>query len=197
MKCLATTLCSVVLALVATKTQAVTSPSFKVKQIVLAGSGCKAAVDVKAEIRDGKIVLDLPAVLARIGKGTKLSEARKNCGAIINLDYAGDQQFRVKRIKARVHSTGPEALGLVRADVRQQGDTTVVFQDHELKGEHAPAIVVMDLGGVKWSSCENRRPLVVQLASKLGKVPGDGSTAEVGVEGPVELELEWRRCRKI
>lgn len=190
------TLSLLVIAAAATPVFAVQAPAFKLKNAVAAGSGCASGTDLKATVVDGRIQFTMPTVEARTGKDVSLRDARKACGAIFTLDHGADVQYRVHSLKSRVHSSGKEAFGLVRAEVRYQGEQTAIFQDIEMKGDQPQKEALLSFGGSTWSSCDNQRPLVVQLASKLGKVPQDGSTAQVGYEGPVEVELEWRNCVK-
>lgn len=173
-----------------------------VRQLAFAGSGCP--VDsirghFPTDPREFLFIAD--SFAAEAGPGVPARDNRKNCGIILDLDFAAGWQFTVEEIGYNGHVTVDEGVSAFASSYYYfQGSSDTVrfgtfFEGPEDRDYHV-ADGVGDRDQV-WSPCGGGRSLNMNLAVRVtgasGNARGKITFGEDGLSG-THLRLKWRRC---
>jgi hypothetical protein len=182
-------------------------PWVRIRGLSWAGSGCPAgtvAENLAPDFRAFTLLFD--AYVAEIGPGLPLSQSRRNCQILVDLDFPQGWSYSVFTVDYRGFADlEPGVSGVQQSAYYFQGEFRTARLQTTLNGPRVSDYQLRDslgLGALVWSPCGAQRALninsAVRVANHSGRPHARGMMTTDSIDGTVVhiYGLQWRRCRR-
>jgi len=177
----------------------------RIRSLSWAGSGCPAGTvggNLASDFKAFTLLFD--AYVAEIGPGLPLSQSRRNCQILIDLEFPQGWSYAVFDVDYRGFvSVAPSVSGVQQSSYYFQGEFRTARLHTTLAGPRVGDYQIRDSLGLDttvWSPCGANRALIINSEVRLlnnGSDPdAQGLITTDSIDGKVThiYGLQWQRC---
>jgi hypothetical protein len=180
-------------------------PFATIRSLSWAGSGCPAgtvAENLAPDLQAFTLLFD--SYVAEIGPGLPLSQARRNCQILVDLQFPQGWSYSVFDVDYRGFANLDLGVsGIQQSNYYFQGEFLTSRLQTTLNGPRASDYQIRDslpLNALVWSPCGAQRALIinssVRVANNSGNPDARGAMSTDSIDGKVThiYGLQWQRC---
>jgi hypothetical protein len=180
-------------------------PWVRIRSLSWGGSGCPAgtvAENLAPDFRAFTLLFD--SYVAEIGPGLPLSQSRRNCQILVDLDFPQGWSYSVFNVDYRgFASLDPRVSGVQQSAYYFQGESRTARLQTTLNGPKVSDYQIRDslvLEDLVWSPCGAQRALIInsaiRVANNSSKPDARGMLTTDSIDGEVThiYGLQWRHC---
>ena len=183
--------------------------SVSVRSIQYAGTGCPIGSDsVRAQVTTDSGYLNLrflsSAINVAVGPGVPLTQSRKNCSVIVDLDYPPEWSYSVVAAEYQGYARlGYAVTATVSTSTYFSGSSQTARLQTVLVGPHPGSnyerMSALPEGEWLWSPCASERNLVLNPSYRASNSANPAARGFLGRKRPeynayASYSLLWRRC---